>query len=90
MRNRVADGANRILRKTMTAVKLKYLRNFWRSLKMPKINWKVELKLKLKHFCILSAVGGDYDGAKSNNIVFTIKYTSQFISRIQAKSVKTS
>lgn len=57
---------------------------------MPKINWKVELKLKLKHFCILSAVGGDYDGAKSNNIVFTIKYTSQFISRIQAKSVKTS
>ena len=57
---------------------------------MPSINSKVELKLKWRHYCVLSAAGDDYDDAKSSNIIFTIKYISQFISIRQAKSVKTS
>ena len=35
----------------------KYLSNFWRSLKMPLINWKVELKIKCTNYCVLSAAG---------------------------------
>ena len=57
---------------------------------MPSINWKVELKLKWRHYCVLSAAGDDYDDAKSSNIIFTMKCMSQFISIRQAKSVKTS
>ena len=40
------DNANRILRNATIAVLLKYLSNFWRSIKMPLINCKVQLKLK--------------------------------------------
>ena len=41
-----ADEVNGILRNATIAVPLKYLSNFWRSLEMPLINCKVELKLK--------------------------------------------
>ena len=37
---------NGILENATTAVPLKYLCNFWRSLEMPLIHCKVELKLK--------------------------------------------
>ena len=37
------------------AVPLKYLSNFWRSLKMPLINCKVELSLKWYERCLLTA-----------------------------------
>ena len=33
-----ADGVNGILRSTSIAIPLKYLSNFWRSLKVPLIN----------------------------------------------------
>ena len=33
------------------AVLLKYLSNFWRSLEMPLINYKVEISLRLKIIC---------------------------------------
>ena len=36
------------------AVPLKYLSNFWRSLKMPLINCKVELSLKWYETCLLT------------------------------------
>ena len=36
--NMKADGTNRILRNATIAVPLKYLSNFWRSLKMPIVN----------------------------------------------------
>ena len=38
--------ANGILRNATIAVSLKYLSNFWRSVEMPLINCKVELKLR--------------------------------------------
>ena len=38
-----------------TAVPLKYLSNFWRSLEMPLINCKVELSLKWYERCLLTA-----------------------------------
>ena len=39
-------------------VLLKCLSNFWRSLEMPLISWKVKLKLKWLSKCVLS-VNGD-------------------------------
>ena len=50
--NTVAEGANGILKNETIAVPLKYLSNFWRSLEVPLINCKVELKLKLTKYCI--------------------------------------
>ena len=40
---------------------------------MPIINLKVELKLKWKNRCILSAARADNDNVNSNTIIFTIK-----------------
>ena len=40
------NEANGILKKTTIALPLKYLSNFWRSLKIPLINCKIESKLK--------------------------------------------
>ena len=45
LQNTEADNANGILRNTAIAVPLKYLSSFWRTLEMPLINCKVELKL---------------------------------------------
>ena len=47
------------------AVPLKYLSNFWRSLKMPLINCKVEFSLKWIENCLLTA-------ANANNAIFQI------------------
>ena len=47
---------NGVLKNATIAVPLKYLSNFWRSLEMPLINCKVELKLKWTKYCVLSAV----------------------------------
>ena len=46
LENTEGDGANGILKIATIAVSLKYLSNFWRSLEMPLINCKVELKPK--------------------------------------------
>ena len=46
-----ADGPNGILKNATIAVPLKYLSNFWRSLEIPLINCKVELKLKWTKYC---------------------------------------
>ena len=43
--NTEADGNNGILKSETISVPLKYVSNFWRSLKMPLINCKIELKL---------------------------------------------
>ena len=47
---------NGVLKNATIPVPLKYLSNFWRSLEMPLINCKVELKLKWTKYCVLSAV----------------------------------
>ena len=52
-----ADGSNRKKQNIEIAVPLKYFSNFWRSLKMPLINCKIELSLKWIENCILSSAG---------------------------------
>ena len=62
-----------------TAVSLKYLKYFWRSLKMPLRNakYEVELKLKWTKYWVLSAVGADNVNSNDgdNDITFNIKDT---------------
>ena len=57
---------------------LKYLSYFCRSLKMPSINCKVELKLKWQSI-VLFAAGADNANANFNNIIFTIKDTKLYL-----------
>ena len=52
------------------AVILKYLSNFWRSLQMPLINCKVELKLKWYERCLLTA---------ANTATFTITDAKRYV-----------
>ena len=95
MENTKADAANGILKNAAIAVSLKYLSNFWRSLEMPLINCKEELKRKWKKFCVLSAAGADNVNVDSSNIIFPIRHKiicscSNVISRRQSKTIKTS
>ena len=80
LRNTVANVANRILRNETIAVPLRHLGNFWRSLEMPLINCKVELKPKWTKYYVLSAADADNNDANFNNIIFTIKDTQLFVS----------
>ena len=43
--NTVVEVANGIIKNATSTLLLKYLNNSWRSLEMPLINYKVELKL---------------------------------------------
>ena len=61
------------------AVSLKYLRKFWRSLEMPLINFKVELKLKWTKYCVLSAAVNDNDNDRDGKIIFAIKDTKLYV-----------
>ena len=62
-----ADGENHlILRNTRITVPLMHLINFWRSLEMPLINRKVELKLKWTNHSVLSPIGADTVATKIN------------------------
>ena len=66
-----------ILKNATIAVPLNYLSNFWRSLKMPLVNCKIELNFKWIKYCVLPANGNynvnDNDNA---NIIFTAKDTN--------------
>ena len=77
--NIVPDGANGNLRNTKIAAPLKYLSNFWRSLKMSLINSKVEVKLKWMTHCGLYAGGADNTDVNSNNIIFTTTDTKLYV-----------
>ena len=55
--NTVADGANRQKENVKIVVPLKYLSNFWRSLEMPLINYKVKFSLKWYEEYILPTSG---------------------------------
>ena len=46
------NAANGILKNATIAVPLKYIGNFWRSLEMPLVNCKAELKLRRTKFCL--------------------------------------
>ena len=82
--------ANGILKNVAIAVPLKYLSNFWRSLEMPLINCKIELKLKWTKYCVLSVGGNENDinnnnnnnnnnNDNNNNNIFTIKDTRLYV-----------
>ena len=76
------NAGNGILRNATIAVLLKYLSNFWRSLEMPLINCKVELKLKWTKYCVLSASGTENainEDVNANNIIFTTKDTKLYV-----------
>ena len=49
---RPAPSTNGILKNATIAVPLKYLSNFWRSIKNPLINFKEELKLRRTKHCL--------------------------------------
>ena len=55
------NNTNSSVKNTKIVVLLKYLSNFWRSLKMPLFNCKVHLELNLIENCILSS---DAESAK--------------------------
>ena len=71
--------ANGILKNVTIAVPLIYLNNFWRSLEMPLINCKVELKLEWTKHYVLAAAGNDKTNGNPNNTVFTIKDTKLYV-----------
>ena len=75
-----ADAANGILKNAAIAVPLKCLSNFWKSLEMPLINCKVELKFKWSNYCVFSAAGNDNADGNIDNVVFTIKDTKSYVS----------
>ena len=90
--NKVANGANGILINPTIAAPLKYLSTFCRSLEMPLINCKIELKLKWTKYCVLSAAGADNTDANLNNFIFTIKDTkdNQKLSKLFSKGFEKS
>ena len=59
----------------MQQLSLKYLSHIWKSLEIPLINYKVELKRKWLKYCAFSAAGADNTNTNSNNIIITIKDT---------------
>ena len=61
------NNTNSSVKEAKIAVPLKYLNNYWRSLEMQLINYKVHLELNWIENCILSSAG---DTAK-----FAIAYT---------------
>ena len=74
------NHANGILKKKTIAVPLKYFSNFWRSVEIPLINCKVELKIKWTKYCLLSAAGNDnVNNNDSDNIFFPIKGTKLYV-----------
>ena len=81
--NAVAGANGKMLIKNATIdVPLKYLSYFWRSLKVPLINCKVELKLKWAEYCVLSLASNENDindNDNANNIVFTIEGTKLYV-----------
>ena len=76
------NHANGILKNATIAMPLKYLSNFWRSLEIPLINCKVEVKLRWTKYCVLSLAGTDnpIDNDINNNIIFTIQDTKLYVS----------
>ena len=46
------------------------LSNVWRSLEMPLINCKVELKLKWARKCVLASAGNEIANANSDNPIY--------------------
>ena len=52
---------------------------------MPLSNCKIELKLKWRKYCVLSAAGNDNTNANPNNIILTIKNTKLYVPTVTLK-----
>ena len=65
--------------KKWNTVPLKYLSNFWRSLGIPLINSKAQLKVKWTKFSVFASKYNDSTNNNSNNIVFDIKDTKLYV-----------
>ena len=76
--SQVDNGANEILKDAPIPEPLKYLSNFWKSLKMSLINCKVELKLQWFNYWVLSAARNDNANDHDDNITFTTKDTKLY------------
>ena len=71
-----ADGNDRSLKNTKIVVPLKYLSNFFRSLEMPLINFKVHLQLNWNNNCVMYSANTCAGGDNANNRETTFKITS--------------
>ena len=63
------------------AVPLKYLSNFWRSLEMPLINYKVELSLNCIENCVRTTA------ANANKTIFKITDAKIYVRIYQQKTI---
>ena len=52
---------------------------------MPLSNCKIELKLKWRNYCVLSAADSDNTNANPNNIILTIKNTKLYVPSVTLK-----
>ena len=73
------NNNDEILKNEAITLPLRQLFNLWRSLEMPLINCKVELKTYVYKFSVLAVAGTDNADANSNKIIFTIKYTKPYV-----------
>ena len=55
----LTDNDNGVFKNVKIAVPLKYLSNFWRSLKMPFFKCKIHLELNRTKNCVMSSIAGD-------------------------------
>ena len=69
--NTEADGTKKGVK---IALPLKYLSNFWRSLEVPMINWKVELSLKWIENCVLTTaeIGANADATGADSATLEV------------------
>ena len=71
-----ADGNDRSLKNTKIVVPLKYLSNFFRSLEVPLIYWKIHLELNWNNNCVMYGANTYADGDNANDRETTFQITS--------------
>ena len=71
-----ANGNDRSLKNTKIGVPLKYLSNFFRSLKMPLINYKIHLELNWNDNCVMHGANTYAGGDNDNDREATFQTTS--------------
>ena len=71
-----AGGNDRSLRNTKIVVPLKYLSNFFRSLELPLINFKIHLELNWNNNCVMYGADTYAGGDNVNNREATFQITS--------------
>ena len=70
-----ADGNDRSLKNAKIVVPLRYLSNFFRSLEMSLINYKIDLELNWNNNCVMYGADTCAGGNNTNDIEATFKIT---------------